>query len=77
MIKTQIGHDAINPSIERALEAKVPHALVRFQERFLINVLGFAFRPGKVHGETEHRLVVVVHQFLESGAIATLRFADQ
>ena len=30
-----------------------------------------------MHGQPQHRLIVVPHQLLEGGAIAALRFADQ
>ena len=30
-----------------------------------------------MHGQPQHRLVIVPHQLLKGGAIATLRFADQ
>src|SRR6202451_4931815 len=48
VLEAKIGHDAINPRIKRALKAKVTDALVRLQESFLINILGFVFRAGKM-----------------------------
>ena len=77
VVQAKIGHDAVDPGVEGALEAEVAHALVRLQKGILINVLGFVLRPGEVHGQPEDRLVVVPHQLLEGGAIAALRFADQ
>ena len=77
MVEAEIGHDAVDPGVEGALEAEVAHALVRLQERFLINVLGFVLRSGEMHGQPENGLVVMPHQLLEGSAIAALRFADQ
>ena len=77
VVQAQVGHDAVDPGIEGAFEAEIADALVRLQKGFLINVLGFVFRAGKVHGQPEDGLVVVPHQLLEGSAIATLRFADQ
>ena len=77
MIEAEIGDDAVNPGIKRTLEAKTADVLVRLQERFLINVLGFRVRAGKMHSQPEHCLVVVSYQFLEGSAIAPLRLADE
>ncbi len=41
VIQAQIGHNPVNPGIERALEAEASDVLVCLQERFLIDVLGF------------------------------------
>src|SRR5438477_9066791 len=59
VIEAEIGDDAVNPGIKRTLEAKTADVLVRLQERFLINVLGFRVRAGKMHSQPEHCLVVV------------------
>src|ERR1051325_10258647 len=59
MVQTQIGDDAINPGIERALKAEAPHALVSLKERLLINVLRLMLRAGEMHRQTQHRRVVV------------------
>src|SRR5580658_3786611 len=77
VIKTKIGHDAVDPGIKRALETKIADALVRLQESFLVNILGFGFRAGEMESQPQHCLVVVPHQLLESGATAALRLADQ
>src|ERR1700734_4388312 len=77
MIEAKIGHDTVNPSVKRALKAKIPNALVRLQESFLINILGLVFRAGEMQGQPQHCLVETPHQFLEGSAIATLPFADK
>ncbi len=77
MIEAKIGYDAIDPGIERALKAKIGYALVRFEERFLVYILGLVLVTGELHGQPHHRLIVVPHQLLERGAVTALRFADQ
>src|ERR1700685_3342444 len=77
VIEAKIGHDAINPRIKRELKAKLTDALVPLQKTFLINILGFVFRAGKMQRQPQHRLIVASHQLLEGSAIATLRLADQ
>src|SRR5271156_2027987 len=77
MIEAKIGHDTVNPGVKRALKAKIPDALVRLQESFLINILSFVFRAGEMQGQPQHCLVVTPHQLLEGSAIATLRSADK
>src|SRR5262245_53526482 len=47
MIQAEVGHDAVDPGIERTFEAEVTHALVCLQERVLINVLRLVFRSAQ------------------------------
>jgi hypothetical protein len=77
VIEAKIRNDAVDPSVEGALKAKIRNALVRFQEGFLIHILSFVLRAREVHGKAKNRLVVVPYQLLEGSAIATLRVADQ
>ena len=76
-IEAQIGHDAINPGVERALEAEIADVPVGLQEGFLINVLRVLLRARQVIGQAKHGAIVLAHQFLERGVIATLCFSDQ
>ena len=77
VVQAQIGHDPVNPGVKRALKPEAPDVLVGLQERVLINILGFVFRSGKVQCEPQHRLVVVVYQFLERSTAAALRLANE
>ena len=50
---------------------------IGLQEGFLINVLRLGFRAGQMHGQAQHRLVVLAHQLLKRSAGAALRLAYQ
>src|SRR6266436_1571826 len=77
VIETEIGDDAVNPGVERALEAKTAYILVGLEEGLLEDVLGVMLGSGEVQGKPQYGLVVMANQFLEGGAIAALRLADQ
>ena len=77
VIQAQISHNAIDPGVEGAFKPKTPHVLIRFQERFLVNVLSVGLRSGEVESQPEHRLIIVTDQFLEGSAIPALRLSDQ
>src|ERR1700680_2344342 len=77
MIQAEVSYDPVDPCVEGALEAEVTHALVGLKKSLLVNILGFVFRSREVCCKTQHSLIVVPHQLLESSAIAALRFADQ
>src|ERR1019366_6710886 len=69
--------DTVDPGIKRALETEVADIAVGLEKRFLVNVLGILFRAGQVIGEAQHGAIVLAHQFLERGVIASLCFPDQ
>src|SRR5208282_1008474 len=77
MIETEISYDAVDPGIERALEAKAWQVYVRPKKRFLINVLTILLRTGQMDGEAQHGAVVLLDQFFEGGGIALLGLADK
>src|SRR5208282_1340754 len=77
MIETEISYDAVDPGIERALEAKAWQVYVRPKKRFLINVLTILLRTGQMDGEAQHGVVVLLDQFFEGGGIALLGLADK
>ena len=47
-IVTNLCLDAVDPSVKGALKAKIADALVRLQESFLVDILGFGFRAGEM-----------------------------
>ena len=77
MIQAEIGHDAVDPGVEGAFEAKVANTFVRLQKCVLINILRFVLRSGQVHCQTQHRVIVVAHQLFECRAATALRLAHQ
>src|SRR5260370_11122851 len=77
MVQAKIGHNAINPGIKRALEAKASDVLVSLEEGVLIDVLGVVLGAGEMERQPQNRLIVVTHQFLEGGAVPALRLADE
>jgi hypothetical protein len=77
VIQTKVGHDAIDPGIERTFKAETAKVPVGLEKCLLINILGFGVRAGKVHGQSQHGLVVVPHQLLEGSAVAALRGSVQ
>ena len=77
MIQTEVGHDAVDPGVERTLEAETRQIDVRPQKRFLINVLPIFRRTGEVNGQTQHGAIVLPHQFFERGGVALLGLANQ
>ena len=77
MVETQIGNDAINPGIERALKAEAPNIYVGAQKGFLVDVLAIFLRSGEMNRQAENGPVVLADQFFESGGIAQLSSADE
>src|SRR5260370_2521205 len=77
MVQATIGNNAINPGINRALEAKASDVLVSLEEGVLIDVLGVVLSAGEMERQPQNRLIVVTHQFLEGGAVPALRLADE
>ena len=77
MIQTEVGHDAIDPGVERTLETEARQIDVRPEKRFLINVLPILRRTGEVDGQAQHGAIVLPHQFFEGGGVALLGLANQ
>src|SRR5262249_40765740 len=77
MVETKVGDDAVDPGVERALEAEVPEMAIRLQERFLVDVLRVGLRTGEVQRQAQDRVVVLADECLERGAVTALRRADQ
>jgi hypothetical protein len=76
MIEAEIGHNAVNPGVKGTFKTEVPDVPVGFQERFLVNILGFVVGSSEVHCQPQHSLIVVPHQFFKGGAISALRLAN-
>src|SRR5580704_2893868 len=77
VIQTEVGDDAINPSVERTLEPEARKIDVSPEKRFLINVLPIFRRTSEVDGQPQHGAIVLPHQFFESGGVALLGLANQ
>src|SRR5207302_4770698 len=59
------------------LETKASDILVSLEEGVLINVLGVVLGASQVQRQPQDRLIIVTHEFLEGGAVAVLRLADE
>ena len=77
MVKAQIGHNPVNPGIERALKPEAGQIYVGAQKRLLVNILAIFMRAGQMDGKAQHWPVIIANQFLERRGIALLRLADQ
>src|SRR5258707_11172190 len=77
MIEAQVGYDAVNPGVERTLEAKASDVLVGLEEGVLIDILGVVLGAGQVQRQAQDGVIVVTHEFLEGGAVPALRLADE
>ena len=77
LVQADVGHDAIQPSIETALKAESMEVLVHLQEGFLINVPGVLGALHQVESQPQHVPIIAANQFLESSAISHLRFLNQ
>jgi hypothetical protein len=77
MIETQIGHDAVDPGIERTLKPEAADVDVGAQEGLLVNILAVFLRPGEMNRQSEHGSIVLANQFFERSGIAQLSPADK
>src|SRR6266498_6153048 len=77
MVETQVGHDPVNPRIERTLEAETTEVAIGLQESVLINILRILLRICEVQRETEDGVVVLPDEIFEGRAVTALRFAYQ
>ena len=77
LVETEVGDDAVDPGIERALEAEVADVAVGFEEGFLVDIFRIAFRTGEMEGEAEDLVLVLADEGVKGYAGAGLRFADE
>src|SRR4051794_36142569 len=77
MVETEIGHDAVNPGVERALETEAIQVGVGAQKGFLEDILAILLRPGEMNGEPQDGAVILTNQFFESGRVSLLRFTNE
>ena len=77
MIETEIGHDAVHPGVEGTFEAEISEVTVGLEKCFLVDVLRLGLRAGQMQCQSQHRLIVLTHEFLERSAGAALRFPNQ
>ena len=77
MIETQIGHDAVDPGIERTLKPEAADVDVSAQKGFLVDVLAVFLGSGEMNRQAEYSPVVLANQFFKSGGIAELCSADE
>jgi len=54
MVEAEIGHDPVDPSVERAFEPEPRQIDVGTQECFLINILAVFLRSGEMNRESQN-----------------------
>ena len=77
VIAAQVGDDALDPGIERALEAESSDIAVSAQKCFLINILRIFGRVRQVGSQPQDGAIVVSNKCFEGGSIALLRTTHQ
>ena len=77
LIKAEIGDDAVDPRIKRALEAEVADVPEGFQKCLLVDVFGIVLAAGQVQRQAQNLVLILAHQRVEGHARARLRLADQ
>jgi hypothetical protein len=77
MVQAEIGNNAINPGVKRALKTEVPDVPVGLQEGLLIDIVRVGVGAGQVQRQAQHGLVILAHQCLESGTVSALGGANQ
>src|SRR5512146_1712264 len=77
VIEAKVGHDPVDPRIERTLKAEATEIAICLQERVLVDIACILLGPGKVESQAEDSVVVLPDQFLEGGAVAALGSTDQ
>ncbi len=77
MIEADVGHNAINPGVEGAIEAEPRQVAINLQECFLVDVLGVFGAAQNVEREAQNLAVVALDENFEGGAVARLRALDE
>jgi hypothetical protein len=77
MIETQIGDNAVDPGVERALKPEAANIYVSPEKSFLVNILAIFLRPSEMNRQAKHGPVVLPNQFFESSGVAELSPADE
>src|SRR5947209_3554149 len=77
MIEAEIGDNAVDPRIKRALESKPRQFDISAQESFLVNILTILRRTGEANRHAENRSVILMNKLLEGCGIALLRSPNQ
>src|SRR5215469_5071524 len=77
MVEAEIRHNAINPCVKRALEAKPWQFQISAQESFLIDILTVLGRTRKMNRDPENRSVILIDELFESRSIALLCGSNQ
>jgi hypothetical protein len=75
MIEADIGHDAVEPGGEAAIEPERMQVPVDPQEGLLVDIAGLLRRTEEVNGDAEDILVIRVDQRRKGVLIALLRRA--
>jgi hypothetical protein len=70
VIEAQVGYDAVDPGIERALKPEAADVYVGAEKSFLVDILAVFLRPGEMNRKAEHGPIVLPNQFFESGGVA-------
>src|SRR5579872_3086684 len=76
LIQTKVGDNAVNPRVERALEAEVSDIPEGLQKRFLIDILCVVLGAGEMQRQAQHLRFILTHQRVESHTRALLRLAN-
>jgi len=77
LVETQIRNNAVQPSVEAAVEAECMQIAVDAQECLLIHIAGVFLRTEQIQRQTQHGLIVEAYELLKRFAIAALSCADK
>src|SRR5437763_1850605 len=77
LVRAEVGDDAVDPGIERALKAEVADVAISLEEGCLVDVFGVVLVAGEVQCEAQNLLFVLFDQGVKGDAAARLGLADQ
>src|SRR5579885_228248 len=77
LVQTQVGHNPVDPGVERALKPEIPDIPEGLKKSLLMDVLRILLRARKVQGQSQYRLIILTHQNVKGSAGALLGFANQ
>ena len=68
MVEAQVGRDAVDPGVERALKAEVLQIPVSFEKGLLMDILRVLLRAGEPECQPQNRAVVLADQCVKRSA---------
>jgi hypothetical protein len=77
LIEAEVGDDAVQPSREAGIEAKLGQITVDAKEGFLVNVARVFFGVKQIVGHAQDVMIMSAHKFVESAGVATLGGTDK